>query len=466
VRTLPNLVSRRRDELVAGIEERLRRGGLLSGSSPRLQPIAVSEQLDLVVGGARLRRGLRSNGTRITPVMSRGEEPAVVMDELSSIRHVVEEACLGLEPGSRPSRAELEHFARRVNAAMRAAGEAYEREVASTLERGETVDDPESTIALFELTEVIRVAAGAAGAVLRIRDVGTLVMLVDSCAGRRGRALAGTLDLGRGGSRAAGGVAPSGAEDGPRHDGPLVLVDGTLAERRVTLPLRLRGRLRGVLVLEPAEGVPTHDHESERARALGDRVLAALATAWSVGLLRREVEGLRAERDQRVRLVASLVHDLRGCPRYRKARGAAARAVSAGARFAIESCGEVLGVSSAPELRRALWNLRVNAARHCVTGRKVRLTVEADDATARVHVHNAGEPIPDGDRERLFVAFERGAHDGRGEASWGLGLAVVRLLAEAHGGRVTVESRPDDGTTFTLTLPLDARRRDQDGAPG
>ncbi|MFY0537521.1 ATP-binding protein [Nannocystis pusilla] len=42
-------------------------------------------------------------------------------------------------------------------------------------------------------------------------------------------------------------------------------------------------------------------------------------------------------------------------------------------------------------------------------------------------------------------------------ASWGLGLALVRACAKAHGGSVSVESDEADGTTFTMVLPLDAR---------
>ena len=55
--------------------------------------------------------------------------------------------------------------------------------------------------------------------------------------------------------------------------------------------------------------------------------------------------------------------------------------------------------------------------------------------------------------ERIFERFARG-HDGHpGSGTAGLGLAIVRAVAEAHGGRVEVDSAPGAGATFTITIP-------------
>ena len=62
-------------------------------------------------------------------------------------------------------------------------------------------------------------------------------------------------------------------------------------------------------------------------------------------------------------------------------------------------------------------------------------------------VADAGRGVPLAIREHLFEPFATGRPDGIG-----LGLAIVREVAEAHGGRVTLEHR-SDGTTFTLALP-------------
>jgi signal transduction histidine kinase len=58
----------------------------------------------------------------------------------------------------------------------------------------------------------------------------------------------------------------------------------------------------------------------------------------------------------------------------------------------------------------------------------------------------------------LFEPFERGANDGPG---LGLGLHIVRVIAEAHGGEVSVESSEEGGTTFRLRLPRAATAQDQ-----
>ena len=78
-------------------------------------------------------------------------------------------------------------------------------------------------------------------------------------------------------------------------------------------------------------------------------------------------------------------------------------------------------------------------------------------ADVRLSVHNFGEPIPSELSEHIFDAFSRQRAAPQAGESWGLGLPLVRACAEAHGGKVAVESSPERGTTFTMTLPLDAR---------
>lgn len=74
-------------------------------------------------------------------------------------------------------------------------------------------------------------------------------------------------------------------------------------------------------------------------------------------------------------------------------------------------------------------------------------------------VHNFGPLIPLDERERLFDAFHRTPEASAGrEKGWGLGLSAVRLIAEAHGGVVVVDSSAQEGTTFTLDILVDASR--------
>ncbi len=127
-----------------------------------------------------------------------------------------------------------------------------------------------------------------------------------------------------------------------------------------------------------------------------------------------------------------------------------------GARFVLTGDDRVVGVWAQDELRRSLWNLAVNAVKYGAVGKPITVHVATHGDQASLSVHNEGVPIPAEEQERLFDAFVR-ARANDGASGWGLGLALVRGVAEAHGGHVTLKSDPETGTTFTLELPLDAR---------
>ncbi|WP_437835631.1 ATP-binding protein [Sorangium sp. So ce1153] len=124
----------------------------------------------------------------------------------------------------------------------------------------------------------------------------------------------------------------------------------------------------------------------------------------------------------------------------------------------------VEGIWSQGELRRAIWNLASNALKYGGTGAPVVITIEETPEHAVVAVYNEGRPIPVEDQASLFAPFvrTRSAMAG-GQRGWGLGLTFVRGCAEAHGGRVTLVSDAERGTTFTLELPLDARPHQRPG---
>jgi signal transduction histidine kinase len=69
-----------------------------------------------------------------------------------------------------------------------------------------------------------------------------------------------------------------------------------------------------------------------------------------------------------------------------------------------------------------------------------------------VAVADHGRGIPPAEQERIFERYYRGAHPGRAAGS-GLGLCIGRWIAQAHGGCLTVESAPGQGSTFRLALP-------------
>ena len=105
-------------------------------------------------------------------------------------------------------------------------------------------------------------------------------------------------------------------------------------------------------------------------------------------------------------------------------------------------------------LRQMVGNLLSNAIRYTPAGGTVRLTAAAgDDLT--VVVSDTGIGIVEADLPHIFDRFWR-ADSSRARATGGsgLGLPIARQLAEAHGGTLTARSRPGEGTTMTLRLPL------------
>ena len=112
----------------------------------------------------------------------------------------------------------------------------------------------------------------------------------------------------------------------------------------------------------------------------------------------------------------------------------------------------VLG--SRTQLRRALGNLLDNAGRHART--TVRVGVHVRDGRVRLLVDDDGPGIPEADRERAFERFTRlDEHRARaiGVGGAGLGLSLVRRIAERHGGRAVIETAPLGGARVALDLP-------------
>jgi two-component system phosphate regulon sensor histidine kinase PhoR len=103
---------------------------------------------------------------------------------------------------------------------------------------------------------------------------------------------------------------------------------------------------------------------------------------------------------------------------------------------------------------QAVLNLIDNAVKYSLEDKHIEVAVVPDGAGIAVRVHDHGMGIPAAEHRKIFDAFyrvEKGLqHDVKGS---GLGLAVVKHVAEAHGGSVSVESVPGQGSTFVLHLP-------------
>jgi two-component system sensor histidine kinase KdpD len=120
------------------------------------------------------------------------------------------------------------------------------------------------------------------------------------------------------------------------------------------------------------------------------------------------------------------------------------------------SLGELPPVrADAAQLERAFANLLENAARHS-GGHPVIVRARAQQDRLVIRVVDRGPGIPRAEQERIFEPFYRGAATRGGrDAGAGLGLAIVRGLVEANGGRVWVESLPGQGSSFVVSLPLE-----------
>jgi two-component system, OmpR family, sensor kinase len=107
-------------------------------------------------------------------------------------------------------------------------------------------------------------------------------------------------------------------------------------------------------------------------------------------------------------------------------------------------------------IRQAVGNLLANARAHTPAGTRIDVSVATRDGSAVVEVADHGPGIPPELMARVFERFFR-ADPSRSRASGGsgLGLSIVAAIAEAHGGRVEVESPPGAGATFRIIVPLE-----------
>lgn len=110
-------------------------------------------------------------------------------------------------------------------------------------------------------------------------------------------------------------------------------------------------------------------------------------------------------------------------------------------------------------LRQVLLNLLDNAMKYGGDGTVVRVEVAAlRGAGARLVVDDNGPGVPASERERIWKPFERGgAARTRAAGGSGIGLTIVREIAEEHGGKAWVESAPTGGARFVVELPDDSR---------
>jgi two-component system, OmpR family, sensor kinase len=106
----------------------------------------------------------------------------------------------------------------------------------------------------------------------------------------------------------------------------------------------------------------------------------------------------------------------------------------------------------AQRVTQALVQLATNAVQHTSAGDEIAVGSATNGSRVRWWVRDTGPGVPTEDADRIFERFQRGP-EVRGSEGSGLGLSIVRAIAEAHGGGVHLDSVPGHGATFAVELP-------------
>lgn len=142
--------------------------------------------------------------------------------------------------------------------------------------------------------------------------------------------------------------------------------------------------------------------------------------------------------------ILPLVHDVIGQLRNTASeKGVTISLVSSGEQ------GKVFGDQA--QLRRAVKNLVDHAISYSPEGERVQVQVQVDESAVQVRIRDQGEMIPATHLPYIFSEFYRLPGE---DSSHGVVLALVRSIAEAHGGKVWAESGPELGNVFSIQLPL------------
>ena len=120
----------------------------------------------------------------------------------------------------------------------------------------------------------------------------------------------------------------------------------------------------------------------------------------------------------------------------------------------VEGRGQGIVVADRQRLTEAMLQLAENAATHGHGSGPIWLGSGIENGTARLWVRDAGKGVPVDEQPEIFERFHRAESATRSQGS-GLGLPIVKAIADAHGGRVELESAPGRGARFTIVIPVD-----------
>jgi len=138
-------------------------------------------------------------------------------------------------------------------------------------------------------------------------------------------------------------------------------------------------------------------------------------------------------------------------------RDVCARHVSHRHSCELEMREPVVGMYDPTRIQQLIDNLVENAVKYSPEGGQVRVNVWREDGWNHLTVSDQGIGIPSNDLPHIFERFHRASNvDDRRFAGMGLGLFICKGIAEEHGGRISAASRPGQGSTFHVTLPVQA----------
>lgn len=122
-------------------------------------------------------------------------------------------------------------------------------------------------------------------------------------------------------------------------------------------------------------------------------------------------------------------------------------------RWQIEESAEVTAVLDRQRIVQGLLQLVANSLRFTEDGSRIALGARVDGADVRLWVRDEGTGIAPEEQDAIFERHRSPTAESEDHAGAGLGLAIVSAIAEAHGGRVELESAPGAGSTFTVVVP-------------
>nr|WP_170106668.1 HAMP domain-containing sensor histidine kinase [Christiangramia gaetbulicola] len=114
---------------------------------------------------------------------------------------------------------------------------------------------------------------------------------------------------------------------------------------------------------------------------------------------------------------------------------------------------EIIGIFDGTAIRRVIENLVANAVKYGSRNSEIKMILENFEEEVVIKIHNFGKPIDKSSQSEIFDFLNRGTRSENTDMEgWGMGLTLVKSVALAHGGMVSLESNKEDGTTFSISL--------------